>query len=113
MTEHIHIEPGHEQRPAFAAWGLAQDPPIQTASASGWDVPVALYPAVPAELLEGAYVDGYQYGKPTVQPKPDEAPETPSEPPRDPTGDPSLTALDAVMPKTSTRRRAKRSGVDE
>lgn len=61
MTHTIHVEPAHANRQAFAKWALSQDPKIQTASATGSDVPVDLYPAIPAELLEGAYVDGYLY----------------------------------------------------
>lgn len=68
MTSFIYIEPAHEHRPAFAAWGLAQERPLQTATATGWDVPVDLYPSVPVELLEGAYVDGYPYGRGRPQP---------------------------------------------
>lgn len=64
MNDPIMIEPAGPNRPAFAAWGLAQDPPIQTATASGWLVPVELYPAVPTELLDGAYVDGFLYDRP-------------------------------------------------
>lgn len=66
MTDTIHIEPNKAHRPAFALWGLAQDPPLQTATASGWDVPLALYPDVPPGLLEGAYVDGYVHDGPGV-----------------------------------------------
>lgn len=62
MTEFLHIEPSRDRRSAFALWCLAQDPVIQTSSASGFDVPVSLYPTVPTELLEGGYVDGYLYG---------------------------------------------------
>lgn len=64
MNDMIMIEPAGDRRPAFAVWGLAQDPKIQTASASGWLVPVGLYPSVPPELLEGAYVDGFLYDRP-------------------------------------------------
>lgn len=95
MTEFVHIEPGRVQRPAFAAWGLAQDPPLQTASASGWDVPLDLYPAVPVELLEGAYVDGYPADSQPAPAAPAEAAERP------------LTALDAILPPTSTRKPRK------
>lgn len=70
MTETLYIEPAHEHRPSFALWGLAQKPVIQTASATGWDVPLDLYPAVPSELLEGAYVDGYLYDVAKPQPEP-------------------------------------------
>lgn len=68
MTDTVYIEPAHEHRPAFAAWGLAQTPPLQTASAQGWDVPLDLYPEVPPELLDGAFVDGYRYAVPMAQP---------------------------------------------
>lgn len=64
MDDPIMIEAAGPHRPAFAAWCLAQDPPIQTASATGFLVPVDLYPSVPPEVLEGAYVDGYLYGGP-------------------------------------------------
>lgn len=74
MSDTVHIEPGHRHRAAFAAWGLVQVPPIGTASASGWDVPLDLYPSVPTELLEGGYVDGFPYGGPDVpQPTPQAA----------------------------------------
>lgn len=76
MTDFIHIEPAREHRPAFAAWGLSLDKPLQTASATGWDVPLDLYPSVPTELLDGAYVDGYRFTytaapvvEPTAEPK--------------------------------------------
>lgn len=68
MSDMIHIEPAHEQRPAFAAWGLAQTPALQTASATGWDIPLDLYPSVPTELLAGAYVDGFPYDRQQAQP---------------------------------------------
>lgn len=48
---------------------------MQTASERGWDIPLDLYPLVPAELLEGAVVDGYLYNTPTVQPDPVTTPE--------------------------------------
>lgn len=70
MNEFIHVEPAHEQRPAFAAWGLSQTPPLQTASATGWDVPIDLYPSVPSELLVGGYVDGFRYDRAAKQPEP-------------------------------------------
>jgi len=68
VIEYIHVEPAHEQRPGFAAWGLAQTPPLQTASATGWDVPVDLYAVLPPELLEGGYVDGFPYDVAQAQP---------------------------------------------
>jgi hypothetical protein len=75
VTEYVHVEPGHEHRRAFARWGLKQSPRLETASASGWDVPLDLYPSVPSELLTGATVDGYPYGVPQPQPQPKAAPE--------------------------------------
>lgn len=68
VTVYVHIEPGDTQRRAFARWCLAQEPRIETASASGSDVPLDLYPTIPPDLLEGAYVDGYPYGQPQPQP---------------------------------------------
>lgn len=79
MTEYIHVEPAHEHRPAFAAWGLRQFPPLQTASAQGWDVPLDLYADIPPELLAGGVVDGFPYGVPNPQPAP-QAPEGGTEP---------------------------------
>jgi hypothetical protein len=58
MSETILIEPADEHRRAFARWCLDQDPQIMTTSASGSEVPAALFVDVPAELLEGAYIDG-------------------------------------------------------
>lgn len=118
MTAYIHVEPGYAQRPGFAAWGLAQDPPLQTASASGWDVPIELYPVIPAELLEGAYADGYLVGTTGT---PAAAPQA-TEPPKGAASETNfgdggegqvdvnavqgnrLSALDAIIPPTSTRR---------
>jgi len=72
VTHKILIEPADEHRQEFARWCLAQQPRIETASATGSAVPVDLYPEVPVELLEGAYVDGYLYRsadpKPAVRP---------------------------------------------
>lgn len=70
MDGFIHVEPAHEQRPAFALWGLDQFPPLGTASAQGWDVPLDLYVSIPPELLAGAYVDGYPHDVPQPQPAP-------------------------------------------
>jgi hypothetical protein len=64
MTEFVHIEPADEQRRDFARWALSQAPKLQTSSSTGTDVPVDLYPDVPPELLEGAFVDGFRYGGP-------------------------------------------------
>lgn len=110
MTDQIHIEPDGPQRPAFAAWGLAQDPPLQTATASGWDIPIGLYPDVPPELLEGAYVDGFLYGRPDA-PQPVARVEVPTEvvgpvtPPSKPQmTDPRPRPLTTEAKKRRTRR---------
>lgn len=75
---HVHIEAARQHRVGFAKWCLAQDPRIETASATGSDVPVDLYPSVPVELLEGAYVDGFLYNRPDAPGDPVEAPEAPT-----------------------------------
>ena len=100
MNDPITIEPDGPKRPAFALWALSQEPPLQTSSASGWDVPLDLYPSVPAELLEGAYIDGYHHSGPVV---PAEA--------QQPSDDPLASLRDLAgeqpeQPKTSTRKRA-------
>lgn len=65
MTEEpVFIEPSEGNRRGFARWCLAQVPPIQTAGSTGSLVPLDLYPSVPPELLDGAYVDGFPYGGP-------------------------------------------------
>lgn len=100
MTDYVHIEPADEQRRAFARWALAQTPKLQTASSTGTDVPVDLYPEVPPELLEGAFVDGYLYGgtaAPAVAEKQPEDPKDP-EPPK-----PPQVAADAPAPKPRKR----------
>lgn len=104
VSDLIMIEPDGPQRPAFAAWGLAQDPPLQTATASGWNVPVELYPSVPPELLEGAYVDGYLYDGPAAPETGTEAPAVSSE-----TG----TEAPAVPPDTARKPRRARKAVSE
>lgn len=68
MTDFVTVEPAHEMRPEFALWALAQSPPLNTSSASGFDVPIGLYPSIPEKLLNGAYVDGYHYNRPSPQP---------------------------------------------
>lgn len=64
MSDFVHIEPADNQRRAFARWALSQTPKLQTSSSTGTDVPLDLYPDVPPELLEGAFVDGFRYGGP-------------------------------------------------
>lgn len=103
MTEYVHVEPGYAQRPAFASWGLSQDPPLQTASASGWDVPVELYPSVPPELLEGAYVDGYAVQGAVAR---EEAPAPPEQPAK-----PVVEALTGGPRTQEARRRRKSAAV--
>ncbi|ALY07265.1 hypothetical protein SEA_MAIH_15 [Streptomyces phage Maih] len=81
MSNFVHIEPADEQRRAFARWALSQTPKLQTSSSTGTDVPVALYPDVPPELLEGAYVDGFRYGgQGSPQAAPVAAPKVPAAP---------------------------------
>lgn len=63
----VHIEPHQDRRAAFARWCLAQVPPLNTTSSTGWNIPLDLYPSVPPELLEGAFVDGFAYDRPTSQ----------------------------------------------
>lgn len=58
MDTHIHVEPAAELRPRFALWTLSAPEKIDTTS-TGFSVPLAMYPGIPAELLEGAYIDGY------------------------------------------------------
>ena len=81
MTTHVYIEPADEQRRPFARWCLDQSPRIETASATGSNVPVELYPEVPVELLEGAYVDGYLFR--SIDPVPAVRPDG-SQPPAQP-----------------------------
>lgn len=69
MTEFVTVEPAHERRAEFALWCLSQTPQIMTSSASGFDVPMDLYPSIPEKLLNGAYVDGYHYDRPSPQPE--------------------------------------------
>lgn len=57
----LYIEPARDKRRAFAQWCLRQTPKIQAATATGSNVPVDLYPSMPVDLLEGAYVDGFRY----------------------------------------------------
>lgn len=102
---YVHIEAADPHRRDFARWCLAQDPPIQTASSTGSNVPVDLYPSVPVEFLQGAYVDGYRYDGPGVAqpaPKPAEVAQEAGA---------AVTALDAIIPPTSTRlpRRNRRT----
>lgn len=62
----LHVEPAAEKRPAFALWCISQTPSIQTASATGYDIPVPLFQVMPTELLEDAYVDGFLFAPQTA-----------------------------------------------
>lgn len=68
MTDYITVEPAAGQASAFASWCLSRDPGIQTVSAGGFLLKLDLYPDVPPELLEGGYVDGFPYDRPSPQP---------------------------------------------
>lgn len=107
MSDFVHIEPADEQRRAFARWALSQTPKLQTSSSTGTDVPVDLYPEVPPELLEGAYVDGFRYGGPEApQPDADAPPKVPAGPTS--TGTASAPQAAADGPEKKPRKRAAR-----
>ncbi|AKA61683.1 hypothetical protein SEA_YDN12_16 [Streptomyces phage YDN12] len=107
MSDFVHIEPADAQRRAFARWALSQTPKLQTSSSTGTDVPVALYPDVPPELLEGAYVDGFRYGGPSSpQADPVASLTGPKVPASTETGNGPQAATDA--PAKKTRKRAPR-----
>lgn len=61
MTYLVLVEPAHGQRRDFARWCLAQDPQIQTASHTGFEVPSDLFVNMPEALLVGARIDGQPY----------------------------------------------------
>lgn len=61
MTYLVLVEPAHDQRRDFARWCLAQDPQIQTASHTGFEVPSDLFVNMPESLLVGARIDGQPY----------------------------------------------------
>lgn len=107
MSDFVHIEPADEQRRAFARWALAQTPKLQTSSSTGTDVPLDLYPEVPPELLEGAFVDGFRYGGQDVpQPPAVTAPKAPAAPAS--TGAAKGTQATAGGPEKKPRKRAPR-----
>lgn len=54
----ITVQPARHLRQAFARWATAQQPKLRTVSESAFAVPSRLFAAIPAELLEGALVDG-------------------------------------------------------
>ncbi|ATN93709.1 hypothetical protein SEA_ABT2GRADUATEX2_16 [Streptomyces phage Abt2graduatex2] len=104
MGHFVHIEPADDQRRAFARWALAQTPKLQTSSSTGTNVPVDLYPDVPPELLEGAYVDGFRYGgQAAPQPDPVAAPKVPAGPTSTGTASAPQAAADAPAPKPRKR----------
>lgn len=96
MTEFVTVEPAYASRPMFALWCLAQDPQIMTSSATGFDVPIDLYPSVPPELLYGAHVDGFLYDRPAPQPAHAESLGAP-------------LAAETAAKKTAPRKRATRA----
>jgi hypothetical protein len=61
MSYSVLIEPADDRRVEFARWCLAQEPRIETASASGSELDSELFKQVPEHLLVGAYVDGRLY----------------------------------------------------
>ena len=60
----IHVEPERSRRRDFAAWAVAQDPKVRTASAHAFAVPEGLFTAIPEALLIGSRVDGHRYISP-------------------------------------------------
>jgi hypothetical protein len=112
MSGVVHIEPADEQRRAFARWALAQTPKLQTSSSTGTDVPLDLYPDVPPELLEGAFVDGYRYGGPEA-PQPDAvaAPKTETAPTarKAASGPQTATSGAAKKPRKRAARRPRKA----
>lgn len=61
MARPIHVEAAPERRRDFARWCLSQSPRLETASATGTDVPAELFKDLPGDLLDGALVDGHVY----------------------------------------------------
>lgn len=103
MNDLINVEPAPEQRQAFARWCLSQTPRIETSSSTGSHVPLELYPMIPPELLEGAFVDGYPYGVASPQPVAETTPEAPVEAPQQ-SSDP-----EPPKPVRKPRKRASRT----
>ena len=100
MTDYVFIEPLAARRVKFAQWGLEQEPPLQTATSTGWLVPLDLYPRIPSDLLEGAYVDGYPYDPPQGRSPQGQAPRKAAAP--------DNTSRKAPRRKTSEAARVKR-----
>lgn len=80
MTDSILVEPAGEHRRDFARWAITQDPRIETASQSGFNVPLTLFGDVPEALLDGALVDGRVYRSVVEGLVPDGAGYAPEEP---------------------------------
>lgn len=59
MSDFLTVEPSPELAGRFAVWALSHDPHVKTVSAGGFLIRLDLYPDVPAELLVGAFVDGF------------------------------------------------------
>lgn len=107
VIQTVHIEPANDRRGMFAAWCLTQTPPLQTSSASGWDVPTELYPDVPVEALEGAHVDGWPVGGVTVPAKAAQASHNAVDAAQDVAeGVPSAAPIRSVPSRATTARKA-------
>lgn len=59
MNDFLTVEPAPELASRFAVWCLGRDVQVQTVSGGGFLVPLDWYADIPAELLDGAYVDGF------------------------------------------------------
>ena len=76
MDQFLTIEPAPEVAAVFALWCLNRDARVQTVSVGGFLVPLDWYRDIPAELLDGAYVDGFRVDGP----RPSPVAEKPAEP---------------------------------
>ena len=81
----VLVEPAGEQRQQFAAWCIAQEPEVSTASHNAFAVPDDLFKDLPEPLLVGALVDGRLYRHVTDE-------------------QPVAEAAPAVLPKRSRKR---------
>lgn len=107
MSDFLHIEPATEHRSGFALWCLGQDPVPNTTS-TGFDVPLGLYAAIPAEVLDGAYVDGYQVSNPPAPTRlPDELVDALQDVAE---GVPDATPIGGPRTQEARRRRARKDG---
>lgn len=70
MPEFIRIQPARALRRDFAVWATAQTPKVRTVSTHEFAVPVALFTAVPEEVLIGSLVDGHRYVSPDEEETP-------------------------------------------